>query len=319
MDDNEKSSSVDKGAAFQASDLGLSTRNSVSEGVTISVPPTLSEYGTSRGLQSHHLQLLAISGVIGSGLFVGTSGVLVDAGPAGLLIGYILWCGFVICVAQAQGEMSAMLPVPGSFSAHIGRFLDESLGVAMGWVYTYAVMMQTAGDATACALLWSLWFPDVNPGVWVVVTLLPVFSFNCLGVKFFGEIEFWASIFKVILILGFLIFAFIAVLGGNPQHDRIGFRYWNNPGAFNEKYTTGSLGRFAAIWGVFNTAAFSIGGPEFIANCANEVVNPRRNIPKAVRRVIYRLIFFFILSVLAVGMLVPSNDSSMRKCTSPVS
>lgn len=130
MDDKEKSSSDDKVAGIQASELGLSIHNSVSEGEAIQIPPTLSEYGTSRGLQSHHLQLLAISGVIGSGLFVGSSAVLASAGPGGLFIGYVLWCGFVICVAHAQGEMSAMLPIPGSFSAHTGRFLDESLGVA---------------------------------------------------------------------------------------------------------------------------------------------------------------------------------------------
>lgn len=141
-----------------------------------------------------------------------------------------------------------------------------------------------------------------------------VFLLNCLAVKYFGEAEFYASILKVFLVIGFLIFTFIVVLGGNPHHDRIGFRYWKNPGAFNEQYVEGGEGRFLAIWGVFNTAAFAIGGPDFIANCAPEAVNPRRNIPKAVRRVIYRLIVFFILSVFAVGLLVPYNDPTMRKC-----
>ncbi|EXJ81796.1 hypothetical protein A1O1_07861 [Capronia coronata CBS 617.96] len=269
------------------------------------------EYGTHRGLKSHHIQLLAISGVIGTGLFVGTASVLASAGPGGLLIGYIIWCVFLLIVAHAMGEMSAFLPVPGSFATHIGRFVDESAGVAMGWIYAYSMMIFTAADCTALTGLWAYWFPDINPGVWVAVTLVVVFALNCLAVKYFGEAEFYASIFKIFLIFGFLLFTFIVVLGGNPHHDRIGFRYWNNPGAFNEAYTTGSLGRFLAIWGVFNTAAFSIGGPDFIANCAPETSNPRRNIPKAVRRVIYRLIFFFILSVFAVGLLVPYNDPSM--------
>ncbi|KAE9570195.1 Proline-specific permease [Colletotrichum fructicola] len=269
----------------------------------------LSEYGVHRGLQSHHIQLLAISGVIGTGLFVGTSGVLSSAGPAGLLIGYSIWCIFLLCVAHAMGEMSAFLPVPGSFVTHIGRFVDEGAGVAMGWVYAYRIF--TAADCTALAGLWSYWFPDINPGVWVACTLGVVFVLNCLAVKYFGEVEFYASIFKIFLIFGFLLFTFVVVLGGNPKHDRIGFRYWRDPGAFNETYTAGTTGRFLSIWGVFNTAAFAIGGPDFIANCASEAVNPRRNIPKAVRRVIYRLIFFFILSVFAVGLLVPYNDPTM--------
>lgn len=107
------------------------------------------------------------------------------------------------------------------------------------------------------------------------------------------------------------MFTFIVVLGGNPHHDRIGFRYWKDPGAFNGQYIGGGAGKFLAIWGVFNTAAFAIGGPDFIANCAPEAINPRRNIPKAVRRVIYRLIIFFILSVFAVGLLVPYDDPTM--------
>jgi amino acid transporter len=210
-----------------------------------------------------------------------------------------------------MGEMSALLPVPGSFATHIGRFIDESAGVAMGWVYAYSMMIFTAADCTAISGLWAYWFPDINPGVWVAITLVVVLVLNCLAVKYFGEAEFYASILKVVLIIGFLLFTFVVVLGGNPHHDRIGFRYWKSPGAFNEQYTTGTTGRFLAIWGVFNTAAFAIGGPDFIANCAPEAVNPRRNIPKAVKRVIYRLIIFFILSVFAVGLLVPYNDSTM--------
>ena len=207
--------------------------------------------------------------------------------------------------------MSTLLPVPGSFVTHIGRFVDESAGVAMGWVYAYSMMIFTAADCTALTGLWSYWFPDINPGVWVACTLSVVFVLNCLAVKYFGEAEFYASIFKVFLIIGFLLFSFIVVLGGNPQHDRIGFRYWKDPGAFNSQYVEGGGGRFLAIWGVFNTAAFAIGGPDFIANCASETINPRRNIPKAVKRVIYRLVIFFILSVFAVGLLVPYNDPVM--------
>ncbi|KAH7007424.1 amino acid permease/ SLC12A domain-containing protein [Ilyonectria destructans] len=287
---------------------GTSDAGSIEQnGTTLSI--ILSEYGLHRGLKSHHIQLLAISGVIGTGLFVGTSSVLNSAGPAGLLIGYSIWCIFLLCVAHAMGEMSAFLPVPGSFVTHIGRFVDESAGVAMGWIYAYRIF--TAADCTALTGLWSYWFPDINPGVWVAVTLVVVFALNCLAVKYFGEAEFYASILKVFLIIGFLLFTFIVVLGGNPHHDRIGFRYWKDPGAFNEQYVQGGPGRFLAIWGVFNTAAFAIGGPDFIANCAPEAVNPRRNIPKAVKRVIYRLIVFFILSVFAVGLLVPYNDPTM--------
>lgn len=121
-------------------------------------------------------------------------------------------------------------------------------------------MIFTAADCTALSGLWAYWFPDINPGVWVTSTLSVVFALNCLAVKYFGEAEFYASILKIFLIFGFLLFTFIVVLGGNPHHDRIGFRYRDNPGAFHAEYTNGSLGRFLAIWAVCNTAAFSVGG-----------------------------------------------------------
>lgn len=105
----------------------------------------------------------------------------------------------------------------------------------------------TAADCTALTSLWSYWFPDINPGVWVAITLVVVTMLNCFAVCYFGEVEFYASIFKIFLLLSFLVFTFIVVLGGNPAYDRIEFRYWSNPGAFNEKYTTGTTGRFLAV------------------------------------------------------------------------
>lgn len=90
-------------------------------------------------------------------------------------------------------------------------------------------MILTAADCTALTGLWAYWFLDINPGVWIACTLVVVFALNCMAVKYFGEAEFYASILKIFLIFGFLLFTFVVVLGGNPHHDRIGFRYWKNP------------------------------------------------------------------------------------------
>lgn len=106
----------------------------VEDGSQVAPVTVLSEYGIHRGLQSHQIQLLAISGAIETGLFVGTASVLASAGPGGLLLGYSIWCVFLLCVAHAMGEVLAYLPVPGSFATHIARFVDESARVAMGWI-----------------------------------------------------------------------------------------------------------------------------------------------------------------------------------------
>jgi amino acid transporter len=108
-----------------------------------------------------------------------------------------------------------------------------------------------------------------------------------------------------------LLLALILDLGGGPSHDRIGFRYWNNPGAIKEYIDTGSTGRFLAVFSTLVNAAFSYGGVEMVAVAAGEAENPRKNIPKAVRRVFWRILFFYVLGTLAIGVLVPYNDPNL--------
>lgn len=112
----------------------------------------------------------------------------------------------------------------------------------------------------------------------------------------------------MLLIIGLLMMTFIVMLGGNPKHDRIGFRYWKDPGLFAEYYTTGPLGRFLGFFQVFKIAAFSMGGPDTMAMCGAEAVQPRKTLPRAVKAIVFRLAIFFILGAVAIGVLVPYND-----------
>lgn len=106
---------------------------------------------------------------------------------------------------------------------------------------------------------------------------------------------------------------FIVMLGGNPQHDRIGFRYWKNPGPFAEYHSKGSLGRFLGFFQVFKIAAFSMGGPDTMAMCAAESVQPRKVLPRAVKAIVFRLAIFFVLGAVAIGILVPYNDPFLKE------
>jgi len=134
---------------------------------------------------------------------------------------------------------------------------------------------------------------------------------NLLAVKWYGEAEFWSTLGKVILIVGLLIFTVVVMLGGNPLHDRFGFRYWNEPGAFAELYTDGSLGRFLGFLQCLILASFTIAGPDYVSMAAGEAEDPRRVMPRAFNAVFYRLTAFFVLGSLAVGILVPYNDKEM--------
>lgn len=127
----------------------------------------------------------------------------------------------------------------------------------------------------------------------------------------YGEAEFCFASIKIITIVGLIIFAFIIDLGGGPTHDRLGFRYWKSPGAMKEYKGTGSSGRFLGLFSTFVNAAFAYGGVEMVAVAAGEAENPRHNIPKAVRRVFWRILFFYVLGSLAIGVLIPYNDPNL--------
>jgi amino acid transporter len=113
------------------------------------------------------------------------------------------------------------------------------------------------------------------------------------------------------LSIGLILYTFIVMLGGNPLGDRFGFRYWDEPGAFNEYYKTGDTGRFLGVLAALITASFTIAGPDYVSMAAGETINPRKVLPKAFNGVFYRLTAFFVLGVLCVGILVPYNDQTM--------
>jgi yeast amino acid transporter len=136
---------------------------------------------------------------------------------------------------------------------------------------------------------------------------------NLFGVKYFGESEFVFSCIKLSLISGLIIGGLAVSLGGGPDHKRIGFHFWKDPGPINEFLVGGSTGRFLAILRVIVQAAFSYQGMELVAVAASETIHPRRNIAKAVRRVFYRILFFYLLGVLITGMLVAYNDPNLLK------
>lgn len=131
---------------------------------------------------------------------------------------------------------------------------------------------------------------------------------NIFAVTVFGEAEFFFGLLKLVTMVGLLILTLVIDLGGAPTHDRLGFRYWEHPGAMHEYIGTGNTGRFAGFFSTLITAAFAFGGSEGVIAAAGEAQNPRENVPKAVKRVFWRILVFYCLGSIAVGLLVPYND-----------
>ena len=145
----------------------------------------------------------------------------------------------------------------------------------------------------------------------IMLTLRRPSIINVFAVQWYGESEFWLALGKVILIIGLIFYTFVTMLGGNPQRDRFGFRYWRDPGSFAELYKTGSLGRFLGFLQCLIQASFTIAGPDYVSMAAGEAENPRVVMPRAFKAVFSRLMAFFVLGSLAVGINVPYDDEEL--------
>ncbi|TKY88487.1 hypothetical protein EX895_002475 [Sporisorium graminicola] len=276
-----------------------------------------------RNLKQRHLSMIALGGTIGTGLFVGLGGSLANAGPVSTLVAYMIMGIVVYSMMVALGEVSTLLAVPGGFTHHATRFLDPSLGFALGWTYWYSYGITIPTEISASAILIQYWDANqtINPAAWISILVVLVIGVNALGVKYYGETEFWFCLIKVVAIIVLIITSLIIDLGGGPRGDRIGFRYWKNPGPMAQLFwspdpvtgkptggISGSLGRFLAFWNVFVQSAFSFAGTEIIGVAVGEAENPRKNVPKAIKRVFWRILLFYVLGIFMVGLVVPYND-----------
>lgn len=166
----------------------------------------------------------------------------------------------------------------------------------------------------ASSFVVQFWVPreTLNPGVFVAVFLVAIVSINYFGgIRFFGEFEFWLSSFKVLVVVGLILFSLIIAAGGGPSGDATGFRYWRDPGAFAPLYATGALGRFIGLWSVLVHSTFAFLGTELVGVTSAEAQNPQRSIPKAIRLTFYRILIFYILSVFLVGLCVPYDSREL--------
>ncbi|KAE8350545.1 amino acid permease/ SLC12A domain-containing protein [Aspergillus coremiiformis] len=270
-------------------------------------PPEL-----QRKLKSRHLQMIAIGGTIGTGLFISSGTAIAHAGPAGALIAYIFVGTIVFSVMSSLGEVATYLPISGSFTSYTARLVDPSLGCAMGWIYWFNWASTYAVELTATGLIVQYWDDQLSIAIfiaifWVVITLL-----NFLPVGFYGELEFWFSMIKVVTVLGFMIFA-ICIDAGVGQQGYLGFRTWTHPGAFAPYLLdpANPLAKFVGFWAVLIQAGFSYQGTELVGVAAGETENPEKTVPSAIRKTFIRILIFFVLTIFFMGLLVPSDNPNL--------
>ncbi|KAJ3527568.1 hypothetical protein NM208_g10636 [Fusarium decemcellulare] len=271
------------------------------------VENTSQDAGLQRGLAGRHLMMLAIGGVIGPGYFVGMGTGLSTAGPAGLLlcfsiVGVLLWA-----VMQSLGELGAFIPMSGSFTHYTSMFVDPAVGFALGWNYWFLWAGIIIAEYNNLGLVLTYWESPIPRWGWILIFWGIFLAFTFLGIKSFGEAEYWLALIKVLAILAFFLCA-ILITSGVIGGEKIGFKFYNNPGAFAD----GVKGVFK----IFVFAALQYSGTEMIGLTAGESKNPARDVPRAVKSVLWRIVGIFLLGIFFLTLTVPYNDENLLSAKS---
>ncbi|MEW2633392.1 amino acid permease [Streptomyces sp. NPDC048389] len=259
----------------------------------------------THGLKQRHLSMIALGGVIGAGLFVGSGAGIAAAGPS-IVVAYALSGLLVMLVMRMLGEMSAANPASGSFSVHAERAIGPWAGFTAGWAFWFLLCVAVGLEAIGAAGIMTGWFPGTPEWAWVALFMLVFCGTNLAAVKNFGEFEFWFAALKVGAIVLFLGIGVLAVVGVLPDVDAPGTTNLTGDGGFMPNGTEGLIvGLLASV--------FAYGGLETVTIAAAESEHPVKGVAKAVRTAMWRIAVFYIGSMAVIVTLVPWHDEAVEK------
>ncbi|RSS82037.1 amino acid permease [Streptomyces sp. WAC06614] len=259
--------------------------------------PDVAAEPLGHGLKQRHLTMLGLGGVIGAGLFVGSGAGIAVAGP-GIVVSYLLAGALAMLVMRMLGEMSAALPASGSFSVHAERAMGRWAGFSVGWLYWFLLVVVLAVEATGAANIAHGWVPGVPQWGWVLVFMLVFTASNLAAVRNFGEFEFWFAALKVGAIVLFLVLSTLAIFGLLPDTEPVGLANLTGQGGFLPHGWAGVVSGVLAV-------VFAFGGLEVVTIAAAESDDPARSVARAVRSAVWRILFFYIGSMLVIVTLLP--------------
>ncbi|KAF5972930.1 amino acid permease [Fusarium coicis] len=272
--------------------------------------------GLHRRLNNRQVQLLAIGGTIGTGLFIGIGAGLAKGGPGSLLVCTALYAMVLALTNNSIAEMNTYMPVSGGFIRLAGHWVDDALGFMVGWNFFFYEALLIPFEIVALNLVVSFWsdnITDAGPTAGFIIAVIIAYGVcNILAVGVFGEAEFWLALGKVLLIFILFMFTFVTMVGGNPQGDAYGFRYWSNAhDAFATFRTEGDLGRLEGFMGALASAAFFVVGPDYISMVAAESKHPSRYVKTAFKTCYFRFGLFFIGAALTCGIVLNHTDETL--------
>ncbi len=249
-----------------------------------------------RGLKNRHIQLIALGGAVGTGLFLGSASVIESAGPA-VILGYAI-AGFIAFLIMRQlGEMVVEEPVAGSFSHFAYKYWGNFAGFASGWNYWVLYVLVAMAELTAAVKYVQFWWPDFPTWASAAIFFVMINAINLTNVKVFGEMEFWFAIIKVVAVIGMILFGGWLLFSGHAGPQATVRNLWEQGGFFPH-----GIGGLVTVMAII---MFSFGGLELVGITAAEADNPEVSIPKATNQVLWRILIFYIGSLAVLLSLMP--------------
>lgn len=254
-----------------------------------------------RKLGARHLNMIAIGGSIGTGLFLASGATIANAGPGGALLAYVLIGIMIYFLMTSLGELATHNPTSGAFFTYGTKYVEGGFGFALGWNYWYNWAITVAFELVTVQFIMKFWFPDI-PGVyWSAIFLAIIFGINALTVKGFGESEFFFSLVKVLAIIAFIIIGIWMIVKIMLTPGAEAFANWSIGDA-------PFVGGFQALIGVAMIAGFSFQGTEMVGVAAGESKDPKKTIPVAIKQIFWRILLFYIVCIFIIGTLIAYND-----------
>jgi len=255
-----------------------------------------------RSMKSRHLFMLSLGGVIGTGLFLNVGYTINQAGAGGAMIGYLIGGLILYMVMVCLGELAVHMPVTGSFQAYASRYISPSAGFSLGWMYFVGSAATAGVEFTAAGILMQHWFPNTPIWIWCLAFMILLFSLNALSTRGFAEAEFWFAGIKVVAVVLFIIIGIAAIFGFIPLEGR------STPFLTNLAPTGLFPAGIAIIFVTMMNVIFSYQGSELVGIAAGETEDPEKNIPRAIRTILVRIIVFYIASIIVLSAIFPASE-----------
>ena len=257
----------------------------------------------ARGLKNRHIQMIALGGAIGTGLFYGSAASIQLVGP-GIIVSYIIG-GFVMyLIMRMLGEMSTEEPVAGAFSHFAYKYWGEFAGFLAGWNYWFLYILVSMAELTVVGIYVAYWFPDFPAWLTSLIVLVSITAINLINVRLYGEAEFWFAIIKVLAVIGMIVLGLVLILFGLGGEATGLSNLWVHGGFFPN-----------GMWGLLLSLVvvmFSFGGTELIGITAGEADDPKKSIPQAIRQVMWRILIFYIGALTVMMIIFPWNQVGME-------